>query len=65
VTKIAKRLLIIDKQIDKALKGDSLAFSKVMDRLDGKPVQSVDLTTESKTINVNRPTDNNEEKPDT
>ena len=53
--RISVKQRMVLEQVRKAIKGDSIAFSKVMDRLDGKPTQSVDLTTESKTVNITRP----------
>jgi hypothetical protein len=47
-------------QVKKALKGDSLAFTKVMDRLDGKPVQTNVIEDNKSILNITRPPQDNE-----
>jgi hypothetical protein len=40
------------QQIIKARKGDTKAYSLLMDRLEGKPSQAVDITTDGQSLNV-------------
>ena len=60
-----KRISIKQKmilaQVNKACKGDGQAFTRVMDRIDGKPVQTNVIEDNSNVLNVVR----SEEKSDT
>jgi hypothetical protein len=43
---------IIQKHMDKALRGDTRSFEIILDRVDGKPLQEIDLTSGGETIGM-------------
>lgn len=43
---------IIQKHMDKALRGDTRSFEILLDRVDGKPLQEIDLTSGGETIGM-------------
>jgi hypothetical protein len=45
-----KRELMARAQVDKAIKGDTQAFNAVADRMEGKPTQQTDITSDGKSI---------------
>ena len=53
----SSRTKMFKAQIKKACKGDSLAFSKIMDRVDGKPVQTNVIEDNSNVLNIIRTED--------
>ena len=46
--KLAK---IVDALLEKAQEGEAWAVNTVMDRVDGKAIQSTDITTDGQTVN--------------